>query len=153
MLSTCFSLEIPAKQTANITYVNKLILAFILVTPCSAYAYDQYYKSGVKWSEQIELKSNVSVWSMSKLSKYDVNLMHKIYDLTEKLFFSYFDLKPNQCNLGHLKIKFVKNHYDLSNHKYFPNEAEYADHPSQGTKIIFGRYYRITNVRCTEVTI
>jgi len=122
-----------------------LALILMLMVPISVNAMDQYYKSGVTWGQQITLRQNISVQSISPLSSHDLYVMNKTYKLTKQLFFSYWGLQQDQCCFGHLKIKIVRNHFDLSNYKYFPDELEYADPPGEGGKIIFGRYFRLAN--------
>lgn len=116
-----------------------------MMIPVSANARDEYHKSGISWNQHITLRPNISVKSVPQLSKYDLQMMRKTYKLTEKLFFEHWYVKPKQCNLGKLKIKVVRNHFDLSNRTYFPDEAQYASVPGEGTSVIFGRYFRLAN--------
>lgn len=121
-----------------------LILALTLSIPGFVYAKDKYFRSNVVWHRSVKLIQNIDVKSVSKLSKYDIYLMRRTYNITKKLFFLYW-YEENKCQLGQLKIKIVRSHYDLSNHEYFPEEYVYADLPDEGTAIIFGRYFRVTN--------
>lgn len=122
-----------------------LVLALMMMVPTSVNARDEYYKSGVTWNQQITVKPNIDIQSVPLLSKSDIRTMHRTYKLTKKLFFRYWLVEPNQCSLGRLKIKVVRNHFDLSNRTYFPGEAQYADPPGEGTAVIFGRYFRKAN--------
>lgn len=122
-----------------------LALFFCFMLPGVSQAKDRYYKSGVTWQTSFTIGDNVTVRSAFQLDSREVQIINTVYKRTRKKFFRSWGIKPTQCRLGHLNVRIVRDHFDLDNREFFPEEPVYADLPWEGTEIIFGRYYRKAN--------
>lgn len=128
--------------------MHKLIFIILaLIIPCVVFAGDNYRnrKTNAVWKTEFTINTHVNIKSVNLLGAKHVSLIYKTYELTENKFLKFWRLKHNECKFGPLEVRIVKNHQELDNRTYFPGEDEYADLPGEGTEIIYGRYFRLTN--------
>jgi hypothetical protein len=126
--------------------MRKLIFIILaLLIPCTVSARDNYYKANAVWNTEFTIDTHVNVKSTNLLGTNHIILVKKTYGLAENKFLQFWHLKHNECRFLPLEVRIVKGHKELDNREYFPNENDYADSPEEGTEIITGRYFRLTN--------
>jgi len=122
-----------------------LLIIIALILPCSAIARDAYYNANPKWKTEFNIDTHVRVKSTNKLNQHQTKLVKKTYEIAERKFLKFWNLRHNECRFQPLEIKIVKHHNELDNRIYFPMERTYADKPGEGTEIIYGRYFAFHN--------
>lgn len=113
----------------------------VILIPLLLLSADNYYmKSKAVCKTEINI-NNAIICSINKLKNRDIKIISEVYHNFDKRFFDFYNINRQECKRISVKINIVKNHNELSNKSYFPNEDEYADINIPGS-IIFGRYFR-----------
>lgn len=119
-----------------------LIFLIILISNV-CYAKDAYIPRS-NW-KTIFITNRAHIKSVKRLTDVQMAIIINTLGNIEERFFSYFDIDKKECQLNTVNIIIVRNHYILSDRNFFPNEDVYSDSKSGGSKIVFGRYFSITN--------
>lgn len=111
-----------------------LALILVLLFPNISYSRDEY--SNINWETSFNIDHNINVKSINKLTKNQIRIVKSTFYTGRQLLQL---IVNNDCEVG-LNIRIVKDHQELNNKLYFPNENTYAD----DDKVIVGRYFSST---------
>ena len=126
--------------------MHKLIFIMLsLMIPCIVGAKDDYRKANTAWKTEFTVDTHVNVKSANRLGAKHIRLVRETYELAETKFLKFWLLEHDECKFIPLEVRIVESEEELNSRLYFPGEDVYADKPEEGTEIIFGRYYKLTN--------
>jgi hypothetical protein len=122
----------------------KLYLILLIISISNiCYARDAYIPKS-NWNT-VFVTDTAHIKSTKYLTNFQITIVVNTFEDTEKRFFSYFNIDKKRCRLNIVNIIVVENPHILNNKNIFPNEDVYSDNKPGESKIVFGRYFSITN--------
>lgn len=121
-----------------------IIVLLGLLISSVGYARDAY-TPGKTWETIFKIGSEARITSAKKLTKTQIRIVRQTFNNTKTRFFKYYSVSEEMCRLDPVNIIIVKNYHELDDRRKFPQESVYSDKPGEGNKIVFGRYFTITN--------
>ncbi len=110
----------------------------------NVYSRDTYTPTR-SWKTTFTIGKEAKVKSVNPLTSMQTKVIKQAFRNTKRRFFVHFDVEQDTCRLDPVNIIIVGDNEELDDKNNFPGERVYSDKPGEGTKIVFGRYFTITN--------